>query len=67
MFDLDDFDSAIAELDARYLTGEAAGNSHTWSVIARGYAAINRHEIPQTAQDWAHIDHRRRATSRPAI
>ena len=33
MFDLDDFDAAIAELDARYLAGEAAAHAHTWSVI----------------------------------
>ena len=41
-FDLDDFDAAIAELDARYLAGEAAAHGHTWSTIARGYAALNR-------------------------
>ena len=33
VFDLDDFDAAIAELDARYLAGEAAAHAHTWSVI----------------------------------
>ena len=33
-FDLDDIDAAIAELDARYLAGEAAAHAHTWSVIA---------------------------------
>ncbi len=32
-FDPDDFDAAIAELDARYLAGEAAAHAHTWSVI----------------------------------
>ena len=47
MFDLDDFDAAIAELDARYLAGEAAAHAHTWSVIARAYAAFNRHELPR--------------------
>ena len=35
-FDLDDFDAAIAELDARYLAGEAAAYAHTWSVITAG-------------------------------
>ena len=35
LFDLDDFEAAIAELDARYLAGEAAAHAHTWSVIAR--------------------------------
>src|ERR1700761_6688298 len=33
VFDLDDFDSAVAELDARYLSGEASAHAHTWSVI----------------------------------
>ena len=44
-FDPDDFDAAFAELDARYLAGEAAAYAHTWSVIAGGYAAFNRHEL----------------------
>ena len=42
VFDPDDFDAAIAELDARYLAGEAAAHSETWSVIAEAYAALNR-------------------------
>ena len=46
VFDLDDIDAAIAELDARYVAGEAAAHAHTWSVIAGAYAAINRHELP---------------------
>ena len=33
VFDLDDFDAAIAELDARYLAGEAAAHAHTWSAV----------------------------------
>ena len=59
VFDVDDFDSAIAELDARYLTGEAANHSRTWSVIAGGHAALNRHELPPTTPDCVSIDHRR--------
>ena len=47
-FDLDDIDAAFEELDARYLAGEAAPYSDTWSVITRGYAALNRREIPAT-------------------
>ena len=47
VFDLDDFDAAIAELDARYLAGEAAAHSHTWSVITGAYAALNRRELPR--------------------
>ena len=58
-FDPDDFDAAIAELDARYLAGEAAAHAHTWSVITRAYAALNRHEQPATTPDWVNIDHRR--------
>ena len=58
-FDADDFDGAIAELDARYLAGEAAAHAHTWSVIAGGYAALNRHELPPTTPDFVNIDHRR--------
>ena len=67
VFDLDDFDAAIAELDARYLAGEAAAHAHTWSVICTGaYAALNRHELPPTTPDCVNIDHRRAARSRPA-
>ena len=47
VFDLDDIDAAFAELDARYLAGEAAAHAHTWSVIAEAYAALNRHELPR--------------------
>ena len=59
MFDVDDIDAAFAELDARYLAGEAAGHAHTWSLVAGVYAAINRHELPATTPDWVNIDHRR--------
>ena len=52
MFDLDDIDAAFEELDARYLAGEAAAHSHTWSVIARNNAAFNRRELPAAAPDW---------------
>ena len=60
MFDLDDIDAAFEELDARYLAGEAAAHAHTWSVITRAYAALNRHEIPATTPDLVNIDHRSR-------
>jgi hypothetical protein len=59
VFDLEDIDAALEELDARYLAGEAAAHAHTWSVVAEAYAAFNRHELP--AQTWVTID-RRRAT-----
>ncbi|MFY1621468.1 hypothetical protein, partial [Micromonospora sp. WMMD736] len=59
VFDADDIDAAFAELDARYVAGEGAAHAHTWSVIARGYAAINRRELPATTPDWVNIDHQR--------
>ena len=65
VIDLDDFDAAIAELDARYLVGEAAPYSHTWSVITAGYAALNRHELPATTPDLVSIDHRRGSAYAP--
>jgi hypothetical protein len=58
-FDPDDIVAALAELDARYVAGEAATQAHTWSVITTAYDAFNRHEIPPTTQDFANIDHRR--------
>ena len=64
-FDLDDFDVAIAELDARYLAGEAAAHAHTWSAVLRPYTAINRQELFATTPDWVNVDHRRGATFPP--
>jgi hypothetical protein len=57
-FDLDDIDTAFAELDARYLAGEAKPYGHTWSVITRAYAAANRNELPAHTPDWVTLDHR---------
>jgi hypothetical protein len=61
LFDGDDHDAAFAELDARYLAGEAADHAHTWSVIASAYAALDRRELPAIAPDWVNIDRRRLA------
>ena len=58
-FDPDDLDSAHAELDARYLAGEAAPHACVWSVISAGYASLNKHQLPLTTRDWVNIDHRR--------
>ena len=44
-FDSDDLDAAFAELDARYLAGEAAAHAHTWSLVMQTQAAFNRHEV----------------------
>ena len=63
-FDLDDFDAAIAELDARYLAGEAAAHARTWSVVTQAYAALNRHELPAMTPDWVSVDHRRASSVR---
>ncbi len=57
-FDPEDMDAAIAELDARYVAGEAAAHAHTWSVIARTYAVLNRGEVPDTTPHWVNLDHR---------
>ncbi len=65
VFDLEDFDAAIAELEARYLAGEAAAHAHTWSAVLRPYTAINRREIFETTPDWVSIDHRRGAAFAP--
>ncbi len=64
-FDPDDFEAAVAELDARYLAGEAAAHAHTWSVLTGGHAAVNRHEPPPTTPDCVSIDHRRGAAFAP--
>ena len=65
VFDLDDIDAAFEELDARYLAGEAAATSRTWSVIAEIYAGLNRHEVPATTPDWVNVDHRHVTTIAP--
>ena len=39
-FELDDFHDAIAELDARYLAGEAAAYALTWSRVADAFAEL---------------------------
>jgi hypothetical protein len=61
LFDVDDTDAAFEELDARYLAGEAASHSQTWSVIAQGYAAANRGELAATVPDLVNIDNRQLA------
>lgn len=65
VFDPDDFHSAVAELDARYAAGEASAYAHTWSVIAAGYAALGRRELPATTSYFENIDHRRTAAFAP--
>ncbi|WP_231972758.1 BTAD domain-containing putative transcriptional regulator [Mycobacterium sp. E3305] len=65
VYDVDDVDAALAELDARYLAGDAAAHAHTWTVITEAYAALNRFEMPATTADFVSIDHRRGAAFAP--
>ena len=64
-FDAGELDAAVAELDSRYLVGEAAAHAHTWAVIARNLAAFNRGERSTTTPNWVTIDHRRVARFAP--
>ena len=64
-FDLDDLDAAVEELETRYLAGEAAAHSRTWSVISQAYGALNRRALPATTPDWANVDHRHFGTIEP--
>lgn len=59
VFDADELDAAIAELDARYLAGEASTHSHTWTLVTDAFVALNQRKIPATTSDWVNIDHRR--------
>ena len=59
VFDFDDIDAAFEELDARYVAGEAAAYSRTWSLVAAAYACYNRRELPATTPDWVNVDRRR--------
>jgi hypothetical protein len=57
-FDPDNFHAAFEELDARYLTGEAAPYAQIWSLTLGTFAALNRQELPPTTPDWVNVDHR---------
>ena len=65
LYDLDDLGAALADLDARYLAGEAASHAKTWSVITQAYALLNRREIAATTTDLVNLDRRRVATFAP--
>lgn len=58
-FDPDDINGVIAELNARYLAGEAAPYVRTWSTIAGALVAHNRREVAAATPDAITIDHRR--------
>ncbi len=44
-FDIDDLDTAIADLEDRYLAGDGASVASTWSRVVAGHRAMN-------ARDW---------------
>ncbi|WP_246398912.1 BTAD domain-containing putative transcriptional regulator [Mycobacterium vicinigordonae] len=58
LFEPDDFDAAFAELDARYLAGEAPAAARTWSMIAGAYAGFKRHDLPAMTSNLVYVDHR---------
>ena len=58
-FDPEDFEAAIAELDARYLAGEAAAHAQTWVSDTRGHAVFSPDAECSTTTDLVSIDHRR--------
>ena len=58
VFEPDNFDAAVAEVDARYMAGEAAAHAHIWAAVTRTYAAANRQQLLLTP-DCVSIDHRR--------
>ncbi|RDH79909.1 hypothetical protein DVS77_02525 [Mycolicibacterium moriokaense] len=64
-FDVDDIDAAFEELDARYLSDEAAPHAQTWSTVMRMTAAFNRREFPAATTDFISIDHRKGAAFAP--
>ena len=59
MFELDDFDAAIAELDARYLAGEAAAHANVLQPVMDTVGELNRHEPGPMLGRIAFADHRR--------
>ena len=64
MFDPDDFDAAIAELDTDTLQAKREVHPHMWTATLVAYAAINRRELPATTTDFISKDHRRGAAFR---
>ena len=67
LFDVDDFDAAVTELDARYLAGEAAAHAqHMVSNHAGVRRAVIDGKCPQRHRTWVDIDRRRSPRSSPA-
>ena len=59
VFDPDDIDAAIEELDARYLAGEAAPYAHIWELTLDTLGELNRHEPGPMVRGSTYADHRR--------
>lgn len=57
-FDLDDIDAAFAELDARFIAGEAAAHAHIWSLVTDSNDRLNRQQLPLMTPDVMSVDHR---------
>ena len=59
VFDLDDIEAALEELDTRYLAGEAAP-THDVVGHREGLSPHStRHELRQATPNWVNVDHRR--------
>ena len=58
VFDTDGLDAAFAELDARFIAGLGAQHARTYTVVAHGFEALNRGEMPITTVDFVDVDHR---------
>ncbi|MGZ6981406.1 MAG: hypothetical protein ACXVH5_04505 [Ilumatobacteraceae bacterium] len=65
VFDSDEVDAAYAELDERYVAGEAAVYANTWSVIIESHQSLQQRHIPATTPGFTSIDHRRVAAYAP--
>lgn len=65
VFDVDDLDAAIAELDSRYAAGEARPHADAWSIIVEGCAFLKCHGTWPITDDFVGVDHRSGATSAP--
>ena len=59
MFDPDDIDAAIEELDTPILVRRSGRVTRRLGRSSRrAYAGLNRRELPATTPDWVNIDHR---------
>ena len=57
-FDIDDFDAAVAELDARYLAGEGPPMPARGRSSCRPTPLCTLGELPAVSQSYVNIDHR---------